>query len=106
MMGRLENDDMQVANGILEDISRALAAGLSNFINLLNPETVYFGGRVVVEFPQPVRDSIQRATAKRSAGFLSSIKFVESRVDDELLIKGSVYRFLDEHIGLLMPMSL
>lgn len=101
----LSGEDKARAQSVLSTIAGGLAAGIMNFVDLLNPRVIYYGGRVVREFPDMVRDAFDRVKAKRPAGFVSPLEFVRSDLDDELLIRGAVYHVLDEQIGLFMPVG-
>ena len=93
------------ARRALAGVSAALGAGISNFVALLNPRVVFYGGRVATHFPELVRDALDYAVTHRPAGMVSPVEFLESQLVDELLIRGAVYQVLDEHIGLLIPVS-
>ena len=98
------NDALRCAE-IMEDVSLALSAGISNHVGLLNPRVVYYGGRVADRFPETIRMAIEKAKSNRPVGILSDIDYVESRLDDELLIRGGVYQILEERIGLFRPVA-
>ena len=84
----LAREGNQIARQIFADVGEHLGVGISYLINLLNPELIVLGGRVI-QAGDCLMDPI-RASVAKYAIYAQGIPIVASTVGDDIMLKGAV----------------
>jgi glucokinase len=88
-----------------DELAEMIASAFSNFISLVSPHIVFYGGRIVEEV-EGLIDSAIAKTGKlfpvNSPDYFEGIRFIKSTIDDKAVIRGAgflaynyYFRFLD-----------
>ncbi len=92
--------------GFFEAVVGALAVGMNNFINLVNPSLVMVGGRLADELPSIAAEAFRRARELSFLGRFKEVRFVHRPFGGDTLIRGSAYQVIDSRLGLTNPSHL
>lgn len=98
----LESPDVDSAR-FTEAVGGALAVGINNFINLVNPSLVVVGGRLADELPGLTEWAFNRAVELSFLGRFKEVRFVRRSFGGDTLIRGSAYQVIDSRLGLTNP---
>jgi predicted NBD/HSP70 family sugar kinase len=86
------------ARAALENIAKATATAVSNFIHIARPDLVLYGGRTIRRIPSLFESCLEKIRAEYDADHLQSMRFLQSDFSAELLIRGSAFLAFNNYL--------
>jgi predicted NBD/HSP70 family sugar kinase len=87
------------------EIIYALSVGIRNFITIMQPEVMLYGGRVVEQLSDFVETAITWSQKDTFLDMFREIRFQKSRLDAALLIRGGAHHVFDKKLGIGTPIA-